>query len=518
MSEAQTSTAVVWCAVTDEGHDWHTLQAVPTSNTGFFERRSYFFKHQSPGWSLFIDDEPLPLVSNSLDCWQWQPRFFAGEVTAELQRSDGSTASLFLLDIAPDPGKVGREFFDAMIDELWAEDPTLVLGAEPATTITGEFGTLEDPWIAFVRLRRYIPEFFRALAPIRQAPRRTLRMRRESAPLHHVRRADSRTAISLLRSAAVSMFISNPNDAPSVSPDTRVDVPSIEDTVDSAANRAMLALLRSLYRRAQTVLSRLQAEVDKEVASDTRTPLASRWPVRRKFLENALMQLALVVRRPPFSDVRRAEVTAAGLTAIAADPLYARAWSRGWRALRNGVETEFLSERLWTSPSWEIYERWCFLRVGKLLRLAKPSWKWSLSRDPRRWTGFGSDGQAELRLQPTFNAQRERTEGRWSISKQRIPDLLLTVRHGAATRFLLLDAKYRTSRDAVLDAMESAHIYQDSLRIGSMRPDATLLLVPAIRETDWLANPNFVEEHRVGIFPLSPAQSTPLPPAISAIL
>ena len=33
-----------------------------------------------------------------------------------------------------------------------------------------------------------------------------------------------------------------------------------------------------------------------------------------------------------------------------------------------------------------------------------------------------------------------------------------------------MDAKYRTSRVAVLDAMASAHIYQDSLRIGACRP------------------------------------------------
>jgi hypothetical protein len=66
--------------------------------------------------------------------------------------------------------------------------------------------------------------------------------------------------------------------------------------------------------------------------------------------------------------------------------------------------------------------------------------------------------------------------------------------------------------------MESAHIYQDSLRIGSSRPEVTLLVVPAIRDTEWLAHSDFVSEHRVGIFPLSPAQQGSLPPEVLNIL
>jgi hypothetical protein len=50
-------------------------------------------------------------------------------------------------------------------------------------------------------------------------------------------------------------------------------------------------------------------------------------------------------------------LVAAGLNAISADPVYSRAWDRGWRALRSGVGGSPTEERLWTSPTWEIYER-----------------------------------------------------------------------------------------------------------------------------------------------------------------
>ena len=98
------------------------------------------------------------------------PRFFAGEVTAELVSADGTESVLFLLDVAPDANKLGRESFAQMVDELWQEDPALVIGFEPATTPSGEVGSHEDPWAAFARLRRCAPDFLRALGAVRASP------------------------------------------------------------------------------------------------------------------------------------------------------------------------------------------------------------------------------------------------------------------------------------------------------------------------------------------------------------
>lgn len=106
----------------------------------------------------------------------------------------------------------------------------------------------------------------------------------------------------------------------------------------------------------------------------------------------------------------------------------------------------------------------------------------------------------------------------WSISRQRIPDFVLKVECGGQLRFIVLDAKYRASRANVLEAMESAHIYQDSLRIGLRRPEGSLLIVPSSGGVVWLENSAFQEEHRVGIHVLSPGIGTSLPGLVTGIL
>ena len=66
-----------------------------------------------------------------------------------------------------------------------------------------------------------------------------------------------------------------------------------------------------------------------------------------------------------------------------------------------------------------------------------------------------------------------------SLSRERSPDIVITqTRQQQPTRFIVLDAKYRTSRSNVPDAMGSAHLYHDSLRWNGCKPDIALLLIP----------------------------------------
>jgi hypothetical protein len=95
------------------------------------------------------------------------------------------------------------------------------------------------------------------------------------------------------------------------------------------------------------------------------------------------------------------------------------------------------------------------------------------------------------------------------------PDLLITMESGEAQRMLILDAKYRTSRQNVLDAMRSAHLYQDALRWKGERASCSLLLVPKGGGAPWLEEPDFHRAHRVGVHELSP--SSP-PSALDGLL
>lgn len=362
--------------------------------------------------------------------------------------------------------------------------------------------------MAFARVREHAPAFLEALRAICGRPRRRLRQDRGSAQPHHARRVDRQTVVSALRGPAARLLLSG-QAGPSVTlmPDTRLDVPVVEDTLDCVPNRCLLVLARGVARRIEQLRATLDEAVRKAPDSETRTALAPRWPARRRVLDVLAGELRVLLRREPYCAVTRPEVSAAGLTAIAADPLYARAWRQGWRVLRPAGDGS--RDRTWLSPTWEIYERWCFLALGRALE-AQPDWTWRWTDAHRRLMGKRDENTCELRLQPTFQSSAAPATGFWSVSRQRIPDIVLRLEGKAGTRFWVFDAKYRTSREAVLDAMASAHIYQDSLRMGARRPEASVLLVPAGGGAPWLETVEGLAERRVGVRALSFASTSPL--------
>ena len=247
-----------------------------------------------------------------------------------------------------------------------------------------------------------------------------------------------------------------------------------------------------------------------QAESDTRTSLLSRWPRRRDFLDLILRQLRHLQRSSPLVEVTRREISAEGLNAVSADPAYACAYGLGWRILRHGIEGSPDSEHLWISPTWEIYERWCFVQLGKAIRALEPVYRWSISRNhkSKAIAAFvaSSGGQAciELLLQPKFPAGDQRlTAGFQSISGRREPDIVLTRTGRDGPKWYVLDVKYRTTRSNVLDAMASAHIYRDSLRWNERRPERAVLLVPRGGGAPWMEQPDFIRQHHVGVYALS---------------
>ena len=81
---------------------------------------------------------------------------------------------------------------------------------------------------------------------------------------------------------------------------------------------------------------------------------------------------------------------------------------------------------------------------------------------------------------------------------------MITVDDNGARKLLVLDAKYRTSRANVLDAMRSSHLYQDALRWDEARPVCSLLLVPRGGGAPWLEATEFHAAQQVGVLALSP--------------
>lgn len=478
-----------------------------TVSFGFREGAQYRIQKPADSGRFLIDDQDLESVDGH---WIWDPGFYAGLVRAELLSAEDSVRATYLLDVSPHPDKLGHDSFQVMLDQIWQFDPNLVLGTEPAQLPVGHEAQIRDPWMEYARLRSYGEKFVRALSAIAHRPIRDLRAQRIQLPLERVRRADRQTVLAALQNShLLSVLVDRDSNSIPISALPPFDVPVARETLDSAGNRCIAAIAHTVSRRAVSLRADLQADVDR-AESDTRTPLLSRWPRRRDFLDRIVRQLRNLQRSSPFVEVTKREISAAGLNAISADPAYASAYGLGWRILRHGIEGPPDSEHLWISPTWEIYERWCFVQLGNAIRALEPAYRWSISRNhkSKATSAFiaSSGGQAriELLLQPKFPAgDHGMNVGFQSISGRREPDIVLTRTDRDEPKWYVLDAKYRTTRSNVLDAMASAHIYRDSLRWNQRRPEHAVLLVPRGGGAPWMEQPDFIRRHRVGVCPLS---------------
>ncbi len=490
------------------------MKPPPQFNVGFSELQEvFFFSSPVENCHLLVDDAPLtPVMKGDRAGWVWKPGFYAGEVRADLTGGDGRNLGSWRLDVSPDETKLGRDRFSEMLSDVLEFDPSLVVGQESARLRFGALGSNQDPLVALARIRAREAALRRSLKAIVREPVRALRSRRSLVPLHQIRRADRQTAVAALNQPmllAAMGRLEHIEAAGSVR-DLRANVPDVERHFDSPANRCLLAMLRALLRRCSDVSEALRRKVADEKYSGTVTPLAHRWPTWGSFLQGMRQDLLAVSRRRPFSEVTRAEITAAGLNAVSAHPLYARFWRLAWEALRTGVKGLEQEELLPMNPTWELYERWCFVELCRQLQVLLPRLEWK-RHGSRSLEGRASTGaRVRLQLQPSFRSTSGKArDGFWSISGQRWPDIVLSWEGPDESGFVVLDAKYRVARKNVLDAMSSAHIYQDSLRMGPKRPVCSVLLVPASGGAPWLEIAEFVAEHKVGIAALRPGCEPP---------
>ena len=476
------------------------------ANPGFAEQTRAHFLRPAPGdWALRIDDEPLYLVETPCGlAWAWTPGFYAGEVTAELVPPGGGASYLFMLDVAPSPHKLGRDTYADMVQEIWEWNPRLVLGSEPASRAIGTSGDHQGLLIAFARLRRHGPAALQSFTRITREPIRRLRPRREQLPLSRIRRIDRVTVGSLVREPGLAAALNGASVADHLAPNLGLNCPSTEQTLDCAPNRSITAACRRLLAQVRFVQQAMQTTVDREQDDPTRTALSGRWPVRKRFLTELSHGLSQVLRLEPYATVTRPEITAAGLNAIAAHPTYARAYRHAWLAYTPGVEGAPTAERLWISPTWEVFERWCFVRMLRALaEIGGDTWR-TLAVHPLHsqaamrldlTTGIS----LTLLLQPEFPAQDQASGEHHSISGLRIPDIVLLLESAKTSRWFVFDAKYRSTRANLLDAMTCAHLYHDALRYLDAPPERALLLTPATQGVDWLLDAEFQCRHGVGI-------------------
>jgi hypothetical protein len=492
---------------TSRGVEMCTL--VPGQTAGGFTEREEYLIAIPPGFSgtLLIDEIPLGINAQRTH-WEWQPSFFAGTVPVESKNTLGGTVAEYSIDVSPDPGKLGRDFFEQMVESLRAANPTLIFGTEPSAVLIGTRGAEITLNAEYLRLKRYSGPYLNALRMISERPIYRSRSTRRLGALSDARRIDGQSIRSAMRNATAALAMANADVDPQA---VRLDLPHIESSLDNGANRATRYFLDAVLTRLKQVSAALLHDAQQDTDSETRTEMRLRWPERRRVLGNIAHALEKRARTDPFSSVTRRELNAEGLNAIHGHPTYARAHRLAWSILRLGADGD-TNERHPMTTTWEIFERWCFLSLAEHISVAlgcafEPRRISFLDRCLARYVIRAENEVVDVRLQERFGAYSGNAE-RLSLSRERVPDITVRFYVDQELRsWVALDAKYSIRRGSVLEAMSSAHIYHDSLRLQERRPDYALLVLPARPEPDWLCDNGFIENHRVGAVTLAHASS-----------
>ncbi len=477
--------------------------------SGFHEQGRYVFLIPEGAGQLFVDDVALAAGRHEQQmAWVWEPGFYAGEVAAELTDVSGNVVALYRLSVAPQGEKLEQASFERMIADIQAFDPSLLMGTEYTKSQIGVQGEVTNVHLQYARLRCYGDAFLKAMRRVTKSPLTRLRRERTIQGLNKVRRLDRYSVHKAMRNPAMLPVLNGQSSNFGTPGPIAFDVSTVFNDLDNAANQTLCAVLRAVARRAGQVIAGLSRLSEQKEQDGARSLLVPRLARRMAYLNRLQHDLRRIARSEPFTSIKTAHISSAGLNAISAHPLYASAYRVGWHALRNGVGGELSDERHWMSPTWEVYERWCYLQVVKTLQARYSHMVWqrdcvSNKAECIAFNAIAPNIELNVWLQvrcPAFDKKPNR--GFASISRQRFPDIVITLEAHGQKRFLVLDAKYRASRYGVLDAMQSAHIYRDSLRWQYRGPDCTLLLVPKKGGVPSLETTQYRDTYGVGVVAL----------------
>ena len=462
---------------------------------GLTEDTDYLIDAGRPGATLCIDD--IELIASADGLCRWRPGFYAGRVALHVVAT-GGVRIRYDLDIGPSPSKAGADCFADMVAAIRDFDQTLLGGTSEASMAfgrAGQPGRYADA-VLLARMRQHGPGFLDALASVVRAPHRSVCADLQMLPLSRIRRLHP----GALRDRRVAALAGAGADPTTAFESIRIHSLTSVPTFDTPANRALVGLLQ----RFRATLIRLGHRVQALGLGGPQEEQAQRVARRLIELQTLASRVDKLLMAAPFTDVSNPGTTAAGLTQVAAQPNYGRAYRLGCRALTCHVDGQDDADELHVNHSWGIYETWCYVAVLDSVRRAlgatlTPCTPRAVSADLAFGAALPDGGALEVLFQAEFpsTSPAARRSG-WSISRERRPDIVLIERRGGRQRAMVLDAKWRSGRNNVLDAMESAHIYHDALRIAGSPPSPCLLLLPGAPSVSALEEQSFVDAHGVG--------------------
>ena len=451
--------------------------------------------------------------------WEIPIEDHTGEVTLELISQNG--AECWTLDIAPHEGKLGRDAYSELLEELNNKIEGLVFdaGHGRAGANISAHGVDNAPGIEkFILLKTYMRTLQKAFNAIKEEPQRRLIAERQAKRLSQARRSDKKTLISAARKPGLVAAITHQrsNLGYCTDPNPYFDLPARIHTFNTPAN----CYVKEVLCRIQRMILELQQSVAKLVNVDnpiTRSRL-TRW---LKELDNYSLIINTMKNAFFLKNISPTPPDTAALLAILGHPAYTRFERVTRRILYPRASLGFDNSLFNLRCTWQVYEYWVFFRIAELVQQAWPELTWSFPElngrgfvydipDYTRMVGKGQDIEVKFVFQRKFNSYSfdKQCDEFFSISKTLIPDYIIQVKTRHKTKLIILDAKYRTNGQSIHEGLRDIHVYRDALRNGQSLAGAwgAFIITPGHcggSESLYFTS-EYRDKHKFGCFILKP--------------
>ena len=287
-----------------------------------------------------------------------------------------------------------------------------------------------------------------------------------------------------------------------------------QETYDHPANRYVKTLVRRIRENFDQTAIALLDFAHGGLIGDLEKARARHLADR---LRTAMNKLSSALQTSLLRELEPGEMSEGVVQVFGDHPAYARFAKLGRRILNLGVRLDNSGDLASSlRRSYDLFEIYCLYQLAHQLETTLGS-SWTYRRAPPRghvlcgppegefWSAERSDGRCwRLEYQKPFGHGQT---GAITITTFRKPDFVLSEwQEDRLIRWCLLDAKYRTALSSINDALESMHVYRDSLRwkpVPNGEPQhayAGVLLVPHVSdEVRRYAEPSYLHQWGLGV-------------------
>lgn len=440
---------------------------------------------------------------------------WAGRMSVELCVDD-VVCDQITLDIRPSDNKLSEAEFDDMLEELSVRSPPLLWGLSQGKTGGSEAGPAPAVVHPIV-VDALLPIFERLVRRFMADPPKVRRVTRQLAQFDLTRRADVAT-LRWLGRRPILLSSLRKRELAGDAQRALIDQPVGIETFDHPVTRYFAHLLGRVTARLDqsAAVLRKRAGPFEDPASEAHAEILA------ERLDAARGRLNSLAESRVFRRAGREPPAETALQQIGDHPLYSAIQRLGRRLLDPGLGYD-VSGNLEAAlkRTYDLFELFTLYRLideveatlGAGWRLSKVNLRAMVRREERpsnqaSWWFVGPRLETiELRYQQWFSRAKDVEDQRnfGSLSGVNVPDyVLIRRRAGKVVSWVILDAKYRASRQPIDQGLGDIHRYRDALRVRGVRADAAFIIVPRVSDDKAIyAQSAYHSVHRFGVLQLT---------------